>query len=29
MGTHDLDKVKGPIIYDALPPKEIVFRALK
>lgn len=29
MGTHDYDKIKGPITYEALPPKEIVFHALK
>ena len=30
MGTHDLDKIaKGPITYEALPPSEIVFQALK
>ena len=29
MGTHDYDKIQGPITYEALPPKEIVFRALK
>lgn len=29
MGTHDYDKVQGPITYEALPPKDIVFRALK
>jgi len=25
MGTHDYDKVEGPITYEALPPKDIVF----
>ena len=30
MGTHDLDKVKGTnITYEALPPKDISFTALK
>ena len=29
MGTHDLSKIQGPITYEALPPKDIVFRALK
>lgn len=29
MGTHNLDKVKGPISYVAKPPREIVFQALK
>jgi phenylalanyl-tRNA synthetase beta chain len=29
MGTHDYDLIKGPIIYTALPPKDIVFKALK
>jgi len=29
MGTHDYDAIQGPITYEALPPKEIVFRALK
>lgn len=29
MGTHDLDKIKGPIKYVAKPPKDIVFQALK
>jgi len=29
MGTHDYNKVKGPINYVALPPEEIVFKALK
>ena len=29
MGTHDLDKVRGPITYEAHPPSEIVFQALK
>jgi len=29
MGTHDLDKFRGPITYEALPPSEIVFQALK
>ncbi|RDW60001.1 hypothetical protein BP5796_11607 [Coleophoma crateriformis] len=25
IGTHDLDTIKGPFTYDALPPKEIAF----
>lgn len=25
MGTHDLDTVKGPFTYEALPPKDIKF----
>lgn len=31
MGTHDLDKFASdaPITYEALPPSEIVFKALK
>lgn len=29
MGTHDYDLLQGPITYEALPPKEIVFQALK
>ena len=29
MGTHDLDKIRGPITYEALPPDQIVFQALK
>lgn len=29
MGTHDYDKVKGPITYEARAPKDIVFKALK
>ena len=29
MGTHDYDNVQGPITYEALPPKDIVFQALK
>lgn len=30
MGTHDYDKVaKGDITYEALPPKDIKFKALK
>ena len=29
MGTHDLDKVKFPITYEALPPEDIRFVALK
>ena len=29
MGTHDYDKVHGPITYEARAPEDIVFRALK
>lgn len=29
MGTHDLDKVEGNISYEAQPPGEISFQALK
>lgn len=29
MGTHDYDKMQGPVTYEAHPPKDIVFRALK
>ncbi|KAK3190747.1 phenylalanine--tRNA ligase subunit beta [Lecanicillium sp. MT-2017a] len=28
IGTHDLDTVKGPFTYEALPPKDIKFIAL-
>ncbi|KAM3967055.1 phenylalanine--tRNA ligase beta subunit [Aphomia sociella] len=28
IGTHDLDTIKGPFIYDALPPNQIKFKAL-
>jgi phenylalanyl-tRNA synthetase beta chain len=28
IGTHDLDTVKGPFTYEALPPKEIQFAPL-
>ncbi|TGZ82774.1 phenylalanyl-tRNA synthetase [Ascodesmis nigricans] len=28
MGTHDLDTVKGPFTYEALPPQDIVFAPL-
>ncbi|RVD80584.1 uncharacterized protein DFL_008479 [Arthrobotrys flagrans] len=28
MGTHDLDKIKGPFTYEALPPQDIKFVAL-
>lgn len=28
VGTHDLDTIKGPFSYDALPPKEISFAPL-
>jgi len=29
IGTHDLDSIKGPFTYEALPPEDIEFRALK
>lgn len=29
MGTHDYDLIQGPITYEAHPPKDIVFKALK
>lgn len=25
IGTHDLDTIKGPFTYEALPPKDIQF----
>ena len=28
IGTHDLDTVQGPFIYDAKPPHEIKFKPL-
>ncbi|KAG7213748.1 hypothetical protein KM043_002975 [Ampulex compressa] len=28
IGTHDLDTIKGPFIYDARPPTEICFKPL-
>lgn len=28
IGTHDLDTLKGPFIYDAKPPAEIKFKPL-
>lgn len=28
IGTHDLDTIKGPFTYDALPPKDIRFTPL-
>lgn len=28
MGTHDLDTVKGPFTYEALPPDQIKFKPL-
>ncbi|CAH2040330.1 unnamed protein product, partial [Iphiclides podalirius] len=28
IGTHDLDAIQGPFVYDALPPSEIKFKAL-
>ncbi|CAG9465528.1 unnamed protein product [Pedinophyceae sp. YPF-701] len=29
IGTHDLDKVRGPFTYEALPPEQIRFTPLK
>lgn len=28
IGTHDMDTIKGPFTYEALPPKEIKFKPL-
>jgi phenylalanyl-tRNA synthetase beta chain len=28
IGTHDLDTIKGPFSYEALPPKDIQFVSL-
>ncbi|XP_050446284.1 phenylalanine--tRNA ligase beta subunit [Cataglyphis hispanica] len=28
IGTHDLDTIKGPFLYDARPPSEICFKPL-
>lgn len=28
IGTHNLDTIQGPFTYDALPPKDIKFKAL-
>lgn len=28
IGTHDLDSLKGPFTYEALPPDSIIFRPL-
>lgn len=28
IGTHDLDTIKGPFLYDAKPPLEIYFKPL-
>lgn len=28
IGTHDLDTLKGPFTYEALPPKDIQFAPL-
>jgi len=28
IGTHDLDTVKGPFLYDARPPSKIHFKPL-
>ncbi|XP_041968309.1 phenylalanine--tRNA ligase beta subunit [Aricia agestis] len=28
IGTHDLDTIQGPFVYDALPPEDIKFKAL-
>lgn len=29
IGTHDLDTIKGPFTYEALPPKDIKFKPLQ
>jgi len=29
IGTHDLDAIQGDFVYEALPPTDIVFQALK
>ena len=29
IGTHDLDTIKPPFVYKALPPKQIRFIPLK
>ena len=28
IGTHDFDTLKGPFLFDALPPSEIKFKPL-
>lgn len=28
IGTHDLDTIQGPFVYDALPPSQICFKPL-
>lgn len=28
IGTHDLDTIQGPFIYDAKPPADIKFKPL-
>lgn len=28
IGTHDLDTLKGPFLFDARPPKDIKFKPL-
>ena len=28
IGTHDLDTIEGPFIYDAKPPNDIKFKPL-
>lgn len=28
IGTHDLDTIKGPFLYDARPPSQIRFKPL-
>lgn len=28
IGTHDLDTIKGPFTYEALPPEKIQFKPL-
>lgn len=29
IGTHDLDTIQGPFIYDARTPSDIVFKPLR
>ena len=28
IGTHDLDTIQGPFVYEALPPNDIRFKPL-
>ena len=28
IGTHDLDTIQGPFLYDAVAPKDIIFKPL-